>query len=72
MVKKSGRQRYGMNNIYIYIYSMAQEPLVDQGLIIGASQSHPDTHHSVGLLWTSDQPLSERIKCVSLQIKIFI
>ena len=25
-------------------------------LIIAASLSHPDTSHSVGLLWTSDQP----------------
>jgi hypothetical protein len=36
---------------------MAQQPLVDQShLIIEASRSHSDTPHSVGLLWTSDQP----------------
>jgi hypothetical protein len=35
-------------------------PLVGQGLlIIGASRSHSDTPHSVGLLWTSDQPEAE-------------
>jgi len=29
----------------------------DQGLlIIEAPRSHPDTPHSVGLLWTRDQP----------------
>jgi len=39
---------------------MAQQPLVGQGLlIIEASRSHSDTSHSVGLLWTSDQPDAE-------------
>jgi hypothetical protein len=50
-------------DIYIYIYfflPMAEQPLVDPGLIsIEASQSHSDTPHSVGLLWTSDQPDTE-------------
>jgi hypothetical protein len=36
---------------------MPQQPLVGQGLlIIEASQSHSDTPHSVGLLWTRDKP----------------
>jgi hypothetical protein len=36
---------------------MAQQPPVCQGLlIIEASRSHSGTPHSVGLLWTSDQP----------------
>jgi hypothetical protein len=36
---------------------LAQQPPVGQGLlIIEASRSHSDTPHSVGLLWTSDQP----------------
>ena len=35
---------------------MALQPMVGQGLIIiEGSLSHPDTPHSVGLLWTSDQ-----------------
>jgi hypothetical protein len=39
---------------------MAQEPPVGQGLlIIEDSWSHSDTPHSVGLLWTSDQPVTE-------------
>ena len=38
---------------------MAQMPLVGQGLIIEASRSHSDTSHSVGLLWTSDQPYAD-------------
>jgi hypothetical protein len=39
---------------------MAQQPPVCQGLlIIEASRSHSDTPHSVGLLWTSDQPVTE-------------
>jgi hypothetical protein len=34
---------------------MALQPPVCQGLLInGASRSHSDTPHSVGLLWTSD------------------
>jgi hypothetical protein len=36
---------------------MAHQPLVGKGLlIVEASRSHSDTSHSVGLLWTSDQP----------------
>jgi len=39
---------------------MVQQPLVGLGpLIIEASLSHSDTPHSVGLLWTSDQPDAE-------------
>jgi len=39
---------------------MTQQPLVGQGLlIVEASRSHSDTPHSVGLLWTSDQPYTE-------------
>jgi hypothetical protein len=39
---------------------MAQQPLVGQGLpIVEASRSHSGTRHSVGLLWTSDQPVAE-------------
>jgi hypothetical protein len=41
-------------------FFMAQEPLVGQDLLITrTSRSHSDTPHSVGLLWTSDQPDSE-------------
>jgi len=36
---------------------MGQQPLMGQGLlIIEASRWHSDTLHSVGRLWTSDQP----------------
>jgi len=39
---------------------VAQQPFMGQGLlIIEASRSHSDTSHSVGLLWTSDQPDAE-------------
>ena len=38
---------------------MAQQPVIDQGLlIVEASRSHSDTPHSVGLR-TSDQPDAE-------------
>jgi len=44
----------------IVIFAMAQQPLVDQGLVIvDVSRSHSDTPHLVGLLWTSDQPDAE-------------
>jgi hypothetical protein len=40
-----------------FFFTMAQQPLTGQGLlIVEASRSHTDTPHSVGLLWTSDQP----------------
>ena len=46
-------------NTYI-LFSMAQQPIVVQSLpIIEASQSHSDTPHAVGLLWTSAQPYAE-------------
>jgi hypothetical protein len=39
---------------------MVQQPQLDQGLlVVEASRSHSDTPHSVGLLWTSDQPDAE-------------
>jgi len=38
---------------------MVQQPPLGQGLlIIEGSQSHSDTPNSVGLLWTSDQPVA--------------
>ena len=41
----------------VFFFSMAQQPLVGQGLlIVEASRPHSDTSHSVGLLWTSDRP----------------
>jgi hypothetical protein len=42
------------------LFHGATAPLVGEGLlIIDASRSHSDTPHSVGLLWTSDQPDAE-------------
>jgi len=41
-------------------FSMAQQFLVGYGLpVVEASRSHSDTPHSVGLFWTSDQPVAE-------------
>ena len=43
-----------------YFFFWARQPPVCKGfLIVEASQSHPDTPHSVGLLWTSDQLVAE-------------
>jgi hypothetical protein len=45
--------------LYFFL-PMVQQPLVGQGLlIIEASRLHSDTPHSLGLLWTSDQPDAE-------------
>ena len=39
-------------------FSTTLKSLVDQGLLIfEASRSHLETPHSVGFLWTSDQPI---------------
>jgi len=53
--------RYNESFIYIYIciFLVAQQPLVDHDLIIETSRSHSDTPQSIGLLWTSDQPDGE-------------
>jgi len=41
----------------LFYFTMVELPPVGQGLLsIEASRSHSDTSHSVGLLWTSDQP----------------
>jgi hypothetical protein len=41
-------------------FSMAQQPLVAQDLLIAvASRSYPETPHLVGLLWMTDQPDAE-------------
>jgi hypothetical protein len=41
-------------------FTVAEQPPVGQGhFIIEDSWSHSDTPHSVGLLWTSDQPDAE-------------
>ena len=42
---------------FIFFVTMAQQPLVRKRLfIMEGSRSHSHTSHSVGLLWTSDQP----------------
>jgi len=38
---------------------MARQSLVSHSLIVEASRSLSDAPHSVGLLWTSDQPDAE-------------
>ena len=46
--------------IYIFFFSIAQQPLVGQDLLdIEAPWSYSDTPDSVGILWTSDQPEAE-------------
>ena len=39
---------------------MTQQSQLDQGILtVKVSLSHSDTQHSVGLLWTRDQPKAE-------------
>ena len=45
-------------SIFYFFFSMTQQFPV-RLLIIEVSRSHSDTPHSVGLLWTSDQPVAE-------------
>jgi hypothetical protein len=43
-----------------YFFYMARQPLVGKGLHIEVLRTHfLDTPHTVGLLWTSDQPDEE-------------
>jgi hypothetical protein len=43
-----------------FFFTMAQQPPVGKGhLIIEDSRPHNDALQSVGLLWTSDQPVAE-------------
>jgi hypothetical protein len=45
-------------SLYIYIHSMVQQPLVGKDLLImEALRSYSDAPQSVGLLWTSDEPV---------------
>jgi hypothetical protein len=50
-----------VNVIWVSIFFfMTQQPLTGHGfLVIEASRSHSDTSHSVGLLWTSVQPVAQ-------------
>jgi len=42
----------------LYVYSMAQQPLGARASSLSSFYDHTplDTPHSVGLLWTNDQP----------------
>ena len=49
-----------VSTVFMLFLSKAQQPLLGQDLLsLEASRSHSDTPHSVGLLWTSDQPDAE-------------
>ena len=48
----------------LYFFSMAQQPLVGQALlVVEVSRSHSGTPHSVGLLWTGDQLVGQTSTC---------
>ena len=63
IVRMDGRQKWPKSHSAAEcdaIHPMKQQPLVAQGLlVIEASRSHSDTPHSVGPLWTNDQPDAE-------------
>jgi hypothetical protein len=42
-----------------YFFPVARQPIEGQGFSLTKLHDHTQTHHSVGLLWTSDQPLAE-------------
>jgi len=46
--------------VHVFFLTMKQQPPLGQGLLIFEdSRSLSDTPQSVGLLWTSDQPVAE-------------
>jgi hypothetical protein len=59
----TSRRERGNKRLFLYygLFSVAEQPLVGQDLIIDALRSRHDfdTPHSVGFLRTSDQPLVE-------------
>jgi len=58
IISSSNNNNNNNNNNKLHFLSLAQQPLLNQDLlIIKASRSHSDTQSSVGLLWTSDQPI---------------
>jgi len=46
-------------HISVHICTMQQHRMGQNPVTIQAARSHSDTRHSVGLLWTSDQPDAE-------------
>jgi hypothetical protein len=49
-----------LHHAEFHLFPRGEQPLVDQDLLnIETSRSQSDTSHSVGLLWTSDQPVAE-------------
>jgi hypothetical protein len=47
-------------NKSLHFFPMMQQPLVGKDFLsVEAFRSHSDTPQSVGLLWTSDQPVAE-------------
>jgi len=55
------RNNFSLRIAIILIFSfVSQQPLAGKDLLnIEASRPHSDAPHSVGLLWTSDQPKAE-------------
>ena len=48
--------------VFFFFTPWRNSPLLGQGhLVVEISRSPSDTQHSVGLLWTSDQPLTEKL-----------
>ena len=48
---------HAVENFTTYFLTRAQHLLLEKGsLIVKTSRSHSNTAHSIGLLWTSDQP----------------
>ena len=48
-----------VKNLVTFFPHCATDSSIQNLLIMEASRTHSDAPHSVGLLWTSDQPVSE-------------
>jgi hypothetical protein len=54
-----GVTMFTSHRFFFFWHGMAWQPWVGQGLIVKASRSHSDTPLSIGLLWMSDQLVTE-------------
>jgi len=57
VIQLTGQTTINIHYFVMQFFSVARQHPVGQGLLIAeASRTHSDTSHSVGLLWTIDQP----------------
>ena len=59
-VNSATSQLINVTTLSLFSFLLARQPPSNRGLlVVEASRSHSDTPQSVGLLWTSDQPVAD-------------